>query len=1605
MEKVLKLYALDRGNNVVPFPSVNNQVEIGDFRYNSSRMGAAPTISATVMWSACLDDVWNDETRFIKESVYALFNGEKYYLRQTPTSSYSNEDARYKHELELISERRILDNVYFYDVVSNVYDGKPRSNSTKVVFSGDIQEFIARLNASLYYCGLGDIDTHEGYYAIVDEGITSEDKLMNFEDKFFSEVLQEIYNQYELPYYFDGKVIHIGYSADVISEPFAQGINNALLSISKQNANFKVVNRVTGVGSTDNIPFYYPNKSPKGDISAESSNPALSVSIVNDALYSTKIGLDKAIEYKLVSAVPIGKTLLSRTDSIMHTSVVISNDSFEYTQEESGNFKFIYKLIVTGYMVEHSPDWEIRNPYIEFTSADGSFHETISWFIPTKESLEEEFDLYLEKGTYTIKPHWEIAGTSLLGRYEESLRIDSTVPYIAWTYEDKEVNLRSIGLSVEGAPQNGNTITQRLVKRIDTSTTLLPSIYRETDGKQRFYNAVNGGYAIDGYEVDFGDITFPNPWAEGKPSEHSVKFEDIKPTIKEATNKYGERIDMFADIAFDLDDNNETYEDEGGSTNIEHTYFFVKLKRLGFNLFDHAIEQQPMVVAMTSGDCGSCQFEVSVDYKDDGTPVNTVQVDANGNLVRDESGRVVCGVEDFQDEVYEVQESQQDTADNEVWIALKKEESTYGILMPHARKEEDGVLIEAEHRPTPNDDTFVLLGINLPEEYILDAEKRLENKLMEYLRDNNAEKFNFRIAFSRIYFEENPTILQHLNENSRISLIYNDKTYSDLYVSSFSYSMSQSEVLPQISVELKDSLSISQNALQNAISEIKGDMERSINSIDVLGRVAPYVLRKDVDDIARGTIDFKKGIKFGEGGKVEILDNNSAKLTIEYLEVTKKATFTSLEIQEKTHVGGQLLITPAAMNCGDVEEFEDYYRCYFQTKGESGDEIYNQFAVGDQAICQTFNAWRSKYYWRLVVEVGKDYIDLSKSNCDEGSDIPEAGDKIIQFGNQNDTSRQNAIVLAAHGKGSPYFVQYQGIHDFTLPNTDDDQRLVTKLSPNGNLITGAIKMLAGSTGLEQFNEWASKQTQIDNAQETAENAQEEIDNLQVGGNNLLRNSGFTGDYLSEQLADEKVLDTTTEMYSPWHDHWTYSSGISPVELANISMSGKGVQFGSSENSLSQALQYATAPNTVFMVSFKAKSTATSSDITVVVGGQSITLTIGNSWNRYVAQVTTSSISNFSIRGSSFRLCEVQLEVGNKATSWKPSILDNGSDRAYWQSMKYLQQSVQDASTTFMGGLGLTQTIMVGNYDSSTKEMSQVTGGMSGIHNNDNDVAFWGGGTLEQAIHTVQDYLTHGEAWQPTQEELAQMAKYVVTHGGKAILNDVILRGIIYASGGKFSGEIEANRGRFGELSIISNLGWGDSSLIGTRVYDNDEIHKLDISPEQISIIATDNDELKERIIINPYWYPDRYDLNGIVHIDARDENHNAIYIGQGNIEIVSGKIITPKIEVEIATPNSEEYINSSFIDIDLANTYQLTNYYLPKMPSGYVMTIEASSREDRNGEAQCNVLIKEEDRGQVAIVEGSGRTYSLDFKSMYKIVGVGLQHGVTEWRIYKIASL
>lgn len=163
----------------------------------------------------------------------------------------------------------------------------------------------------------------------------------------------------------------------------------------------------------------------------------------------------------------------------------------------------------------------------------------------------------------------------------------------------------------------------------------------------------------------------------------------------------------------------------------------------GFNLFDHAIDEQEMVISMTSGACGGCEFVIGVDNE---TQKNLVQVDVNGNLLRDEYGDVRCGREGKPSE--SPQDKQNDTINNEVWIALKKDINTFGTIMPNATN---------DYKPSVGD-TFVILHIDLPKAYILAAEEELKEQLVAYMALNNSEKFNFTVSFSRIFFAENPSL-------------------------------------------------------------------------------------------------------------------------------------------------------------------------------------------------------------------------------------------------------------------------------------------------------------------------------------------------------------------------------------------------------------------------------------------------------------------------------------------------------------------------------------------------------------------------------------------------------------------------------------------------------------------------------------------------------------------------------------------------------------------------------------------------------------------------------------------------------------------------------
>ena len=255
-------------------------------------------------------------------------------------------------------------------------------------------------------------------------------------------------------------------------------------------------------------------------------------------------------------------------------------------------------------------------------------------------------------------------------------------------------------------------------------------------------------------------------------------------------------------------------------------------------------------------------------------------------------------------------------------------------------------------------------------------------------------------------------------------------------------------------------------------------------------------------------------------------------LELDEIYVRLKAYFETLEIKHLSHVGGRIVLSPAGMECIRVEEVSaeyEYlydstgsqlmdslndplqatreggskaYRCYFKQE-EDGKEIVNEFAVDDLAQCREFNVKENisqqvsnQYYWRRVLYVGEDYIDLSMDDCDAGSMVPKAGDTIVTIGNKTDINRQHVVFLSSYDDDAPCIKLYSGINSYSMLNKE-----VTVISPNAdkNVFTGQVVIKPGSTGFGNLSDAPNMgliEQEIQEAKDAAEAVKEEILDVQ-----------------------------------------------------------------------------------------------------------------------------------------------------------------------------------------------------------------------------------------------------------------------------------------------------------------------------------------------------------------------------------------------------------------------------------------------------------------------------------------------------------------------------
>jgi len=856
--------------------------------------------------------------------------------------------------------------------------------------------------------------------------------------------------------------------------------------------------------------------------------------------------------------------------------------------------------------------------------------------------------------------------------------------------------------------------------------------------------------------------------------------------------------------------------------------------------------------------------------------------------------------------------------------------------------------------PTPGDQ-YIPWNFAMPQEYITEAEQEYKQAVDDYLNTYSFDPNKYTGTTDRNYIEKNHTPLR-IGWNVRLLSEQYFGTiggYKDTRVTKVQRKLND---LCQATITCSDEVGTGwKSSVDNSLDSLRYEVARQaeqaiINIIKSTDRNTPSdnnvysalasllkFHRKDKTDENPYLQKFLKGIELGEfvsgllgtGGAIQIDQDGNSHAEFDYLTIRKVALFIELIIQEAKAVGGMLVVSPSGMTISKVEETSTAYRCYFErTDGDR--TLKNQFTVGTQARRQTFNLTGQAYYWRLVTAVGEDYVDLSKTDCDTGSTIPQAGDELVGLGHRTDKTRQAAIIISAFGDDSPSIKYYQGIDSFSLvdkevkmdyyDNTNgrfksitygdtyvgarDKSTYVKYDQEEGVEVAGKVKLQAGSTGASQL-----------------EDLPDEIYSaVKIGGENLLLNTGFLGDFESLELESGTPLKEDTKMYNSSLDKW---SGTATLNQDENAVSGVSATIGR----LSQGLML--IPNENYVISYKAKGTS----LQIVVGGSTISQQLTNDYKKYSHVFTNSNSTSVTFSGEA-TICDIKLERGTIPTDWCPSVLDPNVVKDKFKSLWYLQDALKGETQT-LGGLSLTSMIMLGKWVDGV--MEKVNAGISGIYNDDTDVAMWSGGTFEQAIATVQKLLS-GEI--PTDEEWKSLAKFVATHGG-----DIFLRGYIYALGGVFRGTIYAKDGEFngkvsiGNGNILLNKD-GSGQLAGGNIkWDKNNFLQINsiISSPFVSLSGVLNEESK-RWIFSIGKFMDSFKNNFWLNMDEIYGTEYSAYIEfpykkewEGSSVMFFNRGLLQSLKTTGTDWDEKELLPGKLYRFVLINTDDLTKWYCQEL--------------------------------------------------------------------------
>lgn len=676
-----------------------------------------------------------------------------------------------------------------------------------------------------------------------------------------------------------------------------------------------------------------------------------------------------------------------------------------------------------------------------------------------------------------------------------------------------------------------------------TRDTLMPSVYVEAVRNKVLFGSKDP--LIDYYDADSSYPTPINPLA---PVFHIQEFSSIRPTIEGMTYK-GQAIDLFKEVIVPEGGWDDYIDPETGE--VRQSYFDVTLYPLGFDLYAQAAVTSGMTFSMKSGDTLGANYEVAVDWED--VKKNFYVTDEAGNIVFKPNGEQ----RDYA--------KYPDSTDQAITIKLTKDLDTFGTIMP------------SKFQQVKTGDKFVILHIEMPQAYIDKAQERLDVAMKRYMLENNMPLYDYPLSFDEHFLETNQAILAQIKPNTIVRFLYKDNEDAmELSVKEMSIQYGTNP-LPTYNITLTDEVSIVLNQIgqiADGLSKLGSQVAQlqAIYGLDIVGELNKKLSRVK-DDTAQGMITFLRGLKVGSfvtgstGGIFYADTDGKSHAELDYLTVRMKAMFYALEIIKTGVIGGRQMITPGgAIECIKIEDRNDildeegnktgeniwdYWRCYFY-QDDGTEALDNRFRAGDMALAQDFNIKEgvyenvsNHYFWRLVVNIGTNYIDISKTDADAASDAPRVGDTICQLGNKSfvdangvthveDKTRQNAIIFSAVDTFSPSMTLYAGINSYSYLNKEyvsygvDKTTNLAYMNVYGNSYIGArdkssYMKFDTVTGVEIKGKLVTKSGK--DVEETFNSFQDQIDGVK---------ETWYGEY-TPTLTNQPAVDWNTEALKKRHE--------------------------------------------------------------------------------------------------------------------------------------------------------------------------------------------------------------------------------------------------------------------------------------------------------------------------------------------------------------------------------------------------------------------------------------------------------------------------------------